>query len=271
MGATLRVNLIQPDLAWEQPELNLKRVGDMLAASAPADLVVLPEMWSTGFVMEPQRWAAVNKEVALPAMQAWANQMGAAVTGTLVWEETGKYYNRLWWVVPGEAPQWYDKRHLFGLAGEDARYTPGESRKVFEYRSWRIFPQVCYDLRFPAWSRNTPEVNYDVAIYPAHWPDKRIFAWNGLLPARAIENMAYVIGVNRAGVDGHGQSHSGQSCAFDCLGQPLMVPLVGEGWHQVMLHKKALEETRARMGFLADADLISFPQIFPSEKSSDIG
>jgi predicted amidohydrolase len=271
MKAAMQVALIQPDLAWEQPERNIAVLGSLLDQVPPADVVVLPEMWTTGFSMQPERFAAFNRETALPTMGLWAQQRGAAVVGTLIWKEGGRYFNRLWWVSPDGQTQYYDKRHLFALAGEDRYYSPGNTRAVIEYQGWRFLPQVCYDLRFPAWSRNTPDLNYDVALYPANWPDQRMAAWQALLPARAIENMAYVLGVNRTGVDGGGKLHTGYSAAYDYLGVPLAPPLQGPGSQRVVLEHKALTEARAHLGFLKDADLISFPQISPFGKSGGIG
>ena len=195
----MKLAALSLDIAWKNPQENFARIADGFSDTA-ADLYVLPEMFSTGFCMEPAA-VADAEGAALSWMKAFAQEKGAAVTGSVAVAEGGKYYNRMYFVQPDGATSHYDKRHLFSYSGEDEVYTAGTQRVVVQYGGVRFLLQVCYDLRFPVFARNRDD--YDVAIYVANWPEKRIDAWNLLLKARAVENMCYAVGVNRTGTDGH--------------------------------------------------------------------
>jgi predicted amidohydrolase len=210
-------------------------------------------MFATGFTMNAAQFAENETGETLAWMQAIAAQKQAAVVGSFIFNEDGKFYNRLFWVSPNGNWQSYDKRHLFSLAGEEKIYEPGQERLVVTYKGWKILPLVCYDLRFPVWSRNTN--NYDLAIYVANWPDVRIAHWDALLPARAIENQCFVVGVNRVGSDGNNKWHSGHSAAFSPLGEKLLSFDDGEeAVKTVVVSAPFLKETREKLGFLKDQD-----------------
>jgi predicted amidohydrolase len=176
----------------------------------------------------------------------------SAITGSMIIKENNNYYNRLLFVFPSGVIQYYDKRHLFSLAGEDAIYTKGKHRLIVEYKGFRICPLICYDLRFPVYSRNTED--YDLLIYVANWPETRIVAWDTLLKARAIENMCYVIGVNRIGEDHNKHKYVGHSQVVDCLGNYLVEPMEIEGVFISILDKEEMHETRKKLSFLNDRD-----------------
>lgn len=209
----LRVTLVQQSLFWENPEENRKHLASSLHAAKPAtDLILLPEMFTTGFSMNAQ----ANGEPASGVTQEWLQSISrdfdCAVAGSVATSERGKVYNRLLFVTP-ESVEAYDKRHLFRMAGEHNHYAAGRERVIVEWRGWRIKPEVCYDLRFPVFSRNRDD--YDLLFYVANWPSPRAHHWRVLLQARAIENLACVVGVNRVGSDENGLSYSGDSLAFD--------------------------------------------------------
>jgi predicted amidohydrolase len=249
----LRVCLVQANLAWEDRTQNLHQLYELVAKSAPADLIVLPEMFTSGFTMNPAKNANTINGEAVKWMHKLAREQNAAVTGSLVIEQNGNYYNRLFFVQPDGTQHTYDKRHLFSLAGEEKVYTAGVERNVIEYKGWRIMPQVCYDLRFPVWCRN--DLNYDMIYFVANWPERRSYHWRQLLLARAIENQAYCIGVNRVGNDGNGVYHSGDSAAIDPLGEYLSTIKSGESTTEVVTLKKSkIELVRSRFGFLKDRD-----------------
>lgn len=250
----LRVTLLQTNIIWEDPEANLAHYfGLMAGLSGSTDLIILPEMFTTGFTMNP----ADNAEpMDGPAMQWMARQAaatGAVVTGSLVIEEGGKYYNRLIWMLPDGSYQTNDKRHRFAMAGEHEHYEAGSERLIVTYKGWRICPLICYDLRFPVWSRNDDA--YDLLIYTANWPDKRSYDWVTLLKARAIENQCYTIGVNRVGTDASGLNYNGDSCVIDpgWLRTLYHVEQV-EAVHTEVLSAKHLAEVRRKLPFLRDRD-----------------
>ena len=218
----LRVTLVQEALRWAEPAANRERFAALLEPLAGAtDLIVLPETFTTGFSMEAERLA----EPALGPTSEWlmdlATELDAAVTGSTITEEDGRYFNRLQWAEPGRKLRHYDKRHLFRMAGEHQHFTPGGTAMSTNWRGFRICPLVCYDLRFPVFSRRRAGLDYELLLYVANWPAPRALAWRTLLRARAIENQAYVVGVNRVGDDGHRLGHAGDSAAIDYLGQPL--------------------------------------------------
>ncbi len=251
----LRITLIQPDMAWENKAANLEHYAALIAAhEGPKQIVVLPEMFSTGFSMAPETLAETMDGDTLRWMRDTARSQRIILCGSLIIEEEGAYYNRFIWMQPDGNFSSYDKRHLFAFANEDQHYTAGERKLIVQVNGWRICPIVCYDLRFPVWARNVPGSEYDILLCVANWPERRSLAWKRLLQARAIENQAYCIGVNRVGTDGKGIAYSGDSSAFGPLGEMLWQQTGVETVHTIELHKSNLEETRASFPFLRDAD-----------------
>jgi predicted amidohydrolase len=223
----LKVTLIQSDLYWQNAEANLSMFEEKIwEIGESTDLIVLPEMFNTGFTMDVAKAAEMINGRSFRWMKQMAAQMKAVVTGSLIIKEAGIYYNRLVWMEPDGNHYHYDKRHLFRLGNEDQYYQAGESRLIRKIRNWKIMPLICYDLRFPVWSRNIfnenqQELDYDLLIYIANWPGARINAWDTLLQARAIENQSYVVGVNRIGEDGNGISYNGHSTVINPKGRRL--------------------------------------------------
>jgi predicted amidohydrolase len=218
-----RISIVQQPLAWQDAEANRAHFASVLAPLAgTTDLVILPEMFTTGFTMSPDTQA----EAAAGATRAWlleqARLLDAAVGGSVAVNDEGRYFNRFMLSLPGGPTYWYDKRHLFRMAGEHRKYSGGDHALIIEWRGIRLCPLVCYDLRFPVWSRRRPELDYDLLVYSANWPAARRYAWTTLLRARAIENQAFVAGVNRVGDDGNGIAHVGDSVVLDFTGQPLV-------------------------------------------------
>jgi predicted amidohydrolase len=250
----LNIALIQSEIAWHAPAENLSRFDALVRrVEGPVDLVLLPEMFATGFTMEPKSVAEVMEGTAVLRMREWASTLGADVAGSLAIVEGGHYHNRLVWVNPRGGIATYDKRHLFRMAGEDRVYRPGRGTITVEVRGWRIRPFICYDLRFPAWTRNRG-MEYDAAVFVANWPAKRARHWKALIAARAIENQCYVIGVNRVGTDGNGVAYCGDSMAVDYEGNVIAAMGEGEGAMSVVLSKDSLEEYRAAFPAWKDAD-----------------
>ena len=263
---TLRITLIQADMVWEDKSANLDHYSSLIERiTGPKEVVVLPEMFSTGFSMEPLRLAESMEGASIQWMRETARQHRIILTGSLIIEEDGQYFNRLIWMQPDGTYGSYDKRHLFGYAGEDAAYTPGDRRLVVQVKGWRICPLICYDLRFPVWARNnagsggSAEAAYDVLLYVANWPQRRSLAWSTLLQARAIENQSYCVGVNRVGSDGKGIAYSGESSVFDPMGELLWQQADVETVHTVELSMQKLQETRSGLPFLKDADRFVIP------------
>lgn len=254
MQETLTVVAIQANLVWENSQENLasfQKTIDQL--SSDIDLVVLPEMFSTGFTMQPKAVAQKMEGTTVSWMKNIATSKNIAVVGSVVIEEDGNYHNRAIFVHPDGSLETYDKRHSFSLAGEDEEYTSGRHRLIVEYKGWKLFPLICYDLRFPVWSRFNDD--YEVLIYMANWPKPRIVAWDSLLKARAIENMSYCIGVNRVGEDKNGYEYIGHTSVYDYLGEEIATTDEGqEGYLKVTLQKSGLYETRKKLNFLNDRD-----------------
>ena len=214
----LKIALIQSELVWEDHEANLHRFHETIdQVQAGVHLIVLPEMFSTGFSMKPARLAQRMDGSAVAWMKARSRETQADITGSLIIEEKGHFFNRLIWAKPDGSLHWYDKKHLFRYAGEDKVYTPGDGHLLVRCHGWKIRPFICYDLRFPIWTRNLDKA-YDAAIFVANWPERRAPHWNALLKARAIENQCYVAGVNRVGVDGNGHRYIGDTCIIDPMG-----------------------------------------------------
>ncbi|HTE40796.1 MAG TPA: amidohydrolase [Steroidobacteraceae bacterium] len=251
----LRVTLVQTDLAWQDPAANRHALAEKLRPLAGStDLIVLPEMFSTGFTMQPETQAEVAGGPTIEWLQELAAALKVTITGSVSTRDGNRCYNRLTWMRPDGTSDTYDKRHLFRMGREHEHYAGGEGRLIVELNGWRICPLVCYDLRFPVWSRNRSGTDYDLLIYVANWPARRRYAWQTLLKARAIENLSYCIGVNRVGADGQGIEHSGDSAALDYLGQPLMPESEQAFVQTVTLDRAGLDEHRRRFPAHLDAD-----------------
>lgn len=251
---TLRVTLIQAKLAWEDGAANREALWEMIdSIEATGDLIVLPEMFATGFSMSPRDLAEPMTGESVRWLHQVAKMKKAAVTGSLMIEEEGRYYNRLFWVTQDGGQFTYDKKHLFTYAGEDKVFTPGNSHLQLALKGWQIRPMICYDLRFPAWTRNR-EPYYDLAIFVANWPTKRADHWRALLKARAIENQSYVIGVNRVGQDGNGYDYCGDSLAIDPVGRILFHRAIEPCVHTLTLAGDQLGQYRGQFPVLSDAD-----------------
>ena len=250
----LKIVLIQIDLVWENPKQNKNNIDKKIdAISEKIDLIILPEMFTTGFTMNPYDFAETMDGEVILWLKSVAKTKNTAITGSLIIKENGKYYNRLVFVFPSGEIQIYDKRHTFTFAGEDKVFTAGNNRLIIDYKGWKICPLICYDLRFPVWARNVE--NYDVLLYVANWPKPRINAWNTLLKARAIENMCYCFGVNRVGVDSRGNTYTGNSSVYDSLGEKISTikPDI-EAIEIVVLNKDLLIKNRREFQFLNDRD-----------------
>ncbi|KFF20324.1 nitrilase family protein [Flavobacterium hydatis] len=249
----MKIALIQTSLYWENPEKNRNYFEQKInEINEAVDLIVLPEMFSTGFTMNPSRVAEKMQGETVSWLRSLAKAKKTAITGSLVIEENGNFYNRLLFVFPSGEMQHYDKRHLFTLAGEDKIYTKGTQKLIVDYLGWKICPLICYDLRFPVFSRNAE--SYDLLLYVANWPKVRTNAWDTLLKARAIENVSYSIGVNRIGLDYHEYEHIGHSQVIDFLGEYLIKPQETEGVFITELDKEKMYETRKKLDFLNDRD-----------------
>lgn len=249
---TLKLALVQTPLIWESPRANLKNLNAKLAAvSEDVNLVVLPEMFTTGFTMTPERVDAKEGAFALQWMKEKTQEYNFALVGSVVFEEASLFYNRLFFVKPNGEYSFYDKRHTFTLAGESHTYQSGKELLLVEYLGFKFCPLICYDLRFPVWSRNTSD--YDVLIYVANWPAPRITAWDTLLKARAIENMSYCVGVNRVGTDHENHEYPGHSAVYDPLGHQLTFTKKEEVV-EVLLEKEQISKVRSKLRFLDDRD-----------------
>jgi len=250
----MKIALIQSDLYWEDASKNRKSFESKInQIDSEVNLVVLPEMFSTGFTMNAPDVAETMQGETVLWLQSLAKQKNFAITGSLIIVENEKYYNRMLFVFPSGEIQYYNKRHLFSLAGEDKFYTSGKEKVIIDYLDWKICLQVCYDLRFPVFARNVE--NYDLLLYVANWPKVRTNAWDTLLKARAIENLSYVVGVNRVGLDANNYEHVGHSQVVDFLGDFILEPQETEAVFIVELDKKAMIETRKKLDFLSDKDI----------------
>jgi omega-amidase len=249
----MKLALIQSSLFWENPIANRNHFEEKInAISESVDLIVLPEMFATGFTMNPEIVSETMEGETIQWMQSLAKAKNSAITGSIVIKENDNFYNRLVFVFPSGEIEFYDKRHLFTLAGEDEIYTAGHNKLIVEYKGWKICPLICYDLRFPVFARNVEE--YDVLIYVANWPKTRINAWNTLLKARAIENMSYTIGVNRIGEDDNRFQYNGHSQVVDFFGDYILEPKEDKGVFIVELNKAELLSARKKFNFLNDQD-----------------
>jgi predicted amidohydrolase len=260
---SLTITLIQTNLYWQNKQANLAMLYQKInSITEKTEVVVLPEMFSTGFSMKPELFAETMPGETVEWMKKVSAEKKIILTGSLIIEEEGKYYNRLVWMLPNGQYGYYNKRHLFAYGNEDAHYTAGSKRLIASVKGWKINLQVCYDLRFPVWARQghaqkegvAQEPEYDILLYTANWPERRIHAWRTLLQARAIENQCYVIGVNRVGNDGNDIYHNGNSMVVGAMGDILYEKLHDEDVFTITLQKDKLEEIRNKFPFWKDAD-----------------
>lgn len=247
----LNISLVQTVIEWENIDANLQHFEKKLASIHSTDLIILPEMFTTGFSMNPEKLAKESREKGLVWMQKMAKTKNAAVIGSLMFEENDQYFNSLLFVLPDGSFKRYNKRHLFCLADENNHFSKGKERLIIEYKDWKICPLICYDLRFPVFSRNN--VSYDLLIYVANWPEKRQYAWQQLLKARAIENQTYVVACNRLGEDGNGIAHKGGSAIINYLGEEIGFDNEDDVY-QFNLSREPQDSFRKQFPFLNDMD-----------------
>ena len=271
--SSLKFTIIQTALFWEDKGANLEALAKKIMAIAePTEIIVLPEMFTTGFSMQPALFAENMEGPTVQWMRRLAETKKSIITGSVIIEENGNYYNRLIWMLPNGELGYYDKRHLFAFAGEHEFYSEGNKRLIASVKGWKINLQICFDLRFPVWARqqlatsnkelNTENTNvagleYDVLLYVANWPEKRNHAWKTLLTARAIENQCYTIGVNRVGLDGKNMMHSGDSMVVGPLGEILNHCAYEEDIFHITLQKEELIKTREQFPFWKNADFFN--------------
>ncbi len=253
--ADLKITLVQSELYWENKTENLNRFSELLNhLTDDTDIIVLPEMFSTGFSMKPESLSETMKDEAVRWMLQQAKAKNAVINGSIIIKENESYFNRLIWAQPDGKLLHYDKRHLFTLSGEEKHYSAGKEKLIVAYKGWKICPMVCYDLRFPVWCRNILNDAYDVLIFVANWPERRNTAWKTLLQARAIENQSFVIGVNRIGNDGNNIYHSGDSTLVDPMGDVVFTQADLPFVKTFTLSRERLNFVREKLPFLNDAD-----------------
>ena len=251
----LKISLIQSPLHWENPSANLAMFEEKIwQIETNPDLIVLPEMFTTAFSMNAKELAEPMNLHSFKWMQAMAKQKKCVITGSIIIKDDGNYYNRLIWMREDGTFEFYDKRHLFGFAGENKHYNQGTKRIIVELKGWKILPLICYDLRFPVWARNLKSNPYDLVLYVANWPEPRVNAWTALLKARAIENASYSIGLNRIGTDGIGVHYTGQSAVYDYLGKEVLTAGSEEGLFNIELKKGDMMAYRKKFPVLNDQD-----------------
>ncbi|MEO7386676.1 MAG: amidohydrolase [Gammaproteobacteria bacterium] len=249
----MTITLLQTTLAWHDPAANRAHFGELLRnLPQPTDLAVLPEMFTTGFTMQTRAQAETMTGPTVSWLADLAQELGITLGGSLIVEESGAFYNRFIWMPPDGRHRSYDKRHLFRMAGEHEHFAAGSDRLVVDLKGWRVCPLVCYDLRFPVWSRGANA--FDLLLYVANWPAARRSAWQALLPARAVENQCYVAGVNRIGTDGQGVAYAGDSGVYDYLAQTLADLASAPGQATVTLGLDALHRYREKFPAWRDAD-----------------
>ena len=254
MKDKIKLALVQTDIVWESKKDNLSRYTRLIdKIETSPDIIVLPEMFLTGFSVNNISLAEGEDGITMQWMRKVSKRSNAVVTGSMIFSENNKVFNRLIWMCPSGEWQYYDKRHLFTLAGEDNHFNPGTERKIFNLHGWKILPLVCYDLRFPVWSRNSDD--YDLLIYCANWPASRMFVWDILLAARAMENQSYVCGVNRVGIDINHVQHNGGSVIINPKGEKILSFRENEeNISTCSISKKELEEFRKKFPVLKDRD-----------------
>ena len=259
----LTVATIQADLVWEDKAANLDRFREKIEAlSSEVELVILPEMFTTGFSMSPQTLAETADGETIAWMKQLSQDRNIVIVGSMIAKENDSYFNRLICMLPTGSYGIYDKRHLFSFAGEENHYSAGNKRLIASIKGWKLNLQICYDLRFPVWARQQMKVSeteeiipeYDMLVYVANWPERRVNAWRTLLCARAIENQCYVIGVNRVGNDGNGIYHNGSTMIIGPLGEVLYHAVDEEDICEMTLSKEELKDIRNKFSFLKDGD-----------------
>lgn len=256
----LKITVFQGHLFWENVDKNLQNIGLRLSGlRTKTDIIILPEMFSTGFTMSAEKLAEPMNGKTMQWMQQTASKYGCVVTGSIIIKEDNKFYNRLIWMRSDGTFEHYDKKHLFTLGKEPETYTAGNQRLIVELNGWKVCPMVCYDLRFPAWLRNNHQA-YDLLIIVANWPERRALHWRSLLPARAIENQSYVVGVNRVGHDGNQVYHSGDSTCIDPNGNVIYYKRDEEDLYTFTISAEELIKARRYMPFLKDADDFTFTE-----------
>ncbi len=256
----INVTVVQAPIAWADKKANLAYFDKILnPLTGKTDLVVLPEMFATGFITDPGETAEAMNGLVMEWMSARASDLNCVITGSITIKEKGKFYNRLVWMRPDGSYETADKRHLFRMGNEHLRFSAGTKPLITELKGWKVKPLVCYDLRFPVWSKNRysdGKYEYDLLIYVANWPASRSYVWKSLLMARAIENMAYCVGVNRIGEDGHGLPHSGDSVVLDFKGREVVKAPAGEAFLKtIALDYEQLQDFRDRFAVGPDWDL----------------
>ena len=256
MNENLSVVYIQHDIVWKNPDENIRAYTEYISdLKFTPGIILLPETFNTGFCIDDIKIAETMDGPTIQWMKNTSKEAGSVVAGSIFFKEEENYYNRFLWVSPDGSVEYYDKRHLFGMGGESDLFTAGTLRKTLEFNGWRICLNICYDLRFPVWSRNN--LGYDVLIYIANWPAPRANAWRDLLKARAIENMCYCVGVNRIGIDGYGHNHHGDSAFISPLGNVIYTSLDRQELAKNELDYDFLQETREQLPFLEDMDEFS--------------
>lgn len=257
MRDQLKVACIQSQLVWENPKQNRKHFSELIKGiTQEVDIIVLPEMFTTGFTMNASKVAETMEGESIAWMRKKAQKTEAAIAGSVIITEDGKFYNRLLFVEPSGTIQYYDKRHTFTYANEDKVFASGTEKLIVDYKGWKICPLICYDLRFPVWARNVED--YDVLLYVANWPKPRILAWDTLLKARAIENMSYCIGVNRIGTDEEQNEYCGHTAVYDVLGNVITTLKPNKEHVEIAtLDKKHISFYRGKLKFLSDRDAFS--------------
>jgi len=255
----LKITFIQSDLVWKDSSANLKAFSEKInTLEVATDLIVLPEMFNTGFVVEPEAIDEHISKVSLKWMQNQAAEKQVVLCGSMIVKEENQYFNRFYWVLPNGSFETYNKRHLFSLGGEDKHFSQGYKNIIIHYKGWKIKPLICYDLRFPVWAKNTykdDQYEYDLLIYVANWPVARVHAWRSLLVARAIENQSFVVGVNRIGKDGRGTPHSGFSGIVEPMGKWISEEVENiESVQTIKISKSDLESYRQKFNFALDWD-----------------
>jgi omega-amidase len=252
---SLTVTTIQTNLHWEDKKANLNMLRKKIEGiQHKTEMVILPEMFNTGFSMNPENLAENMNGETMQWVQKIAAEKKIIITGSIIIREENNYYNRLIWMLPNSEYGYYDKRHLFAYGKEHTKYTPGNKRLIASVKGWKINLQVCYDLRFPVWCRQASPGEYDLLVFVANWPQQRIYAWKSLLIARAIENQCYVVGVNRVGNDGNNIYHDGNSMIVDPLGEVIYNKENEEDIFTYTLQKENLNHVRERFPFWKDAD-----------------
>ena len=255
--STLTLSIVQTSIYWEDVDKNLKMLEEKInSLSGKTEVVILPEMFSTGFTMKPQNVAETIDGKTMEWMRSLSINNRLIITGSIIIKEDNKYYNRLIWMQPDGNFYSYNKRHLFAFAGEEEKYSAGNKRLIVSVKGWKINLLICYDLRFPVWSRQSKNESpeFDILVYVANWPEKRINAWTNLLKARAIENQCYVVGVNRVGKDENGIDYSGFSMMIDPLGEVIYEKAEVEDIFTLSLDSETLEKIRSSFPFLKDSD-----------------